>query len=93
MTNVITFQHENKTYTVDDDNQPGLWRQNAMTIYQHIFPTVIHAYSMSTATTNTNNMNMCGDELFFLIYTREENWLRVELTTGYNIVNILKNRI
>ena len=88
----MTFQYENKTYTIDDDNHPGLWRQNAMTIYQFVFPNIIQAYNMSTPSTNINSTNMCGEELFFLIYTREEDWLRVDLNTGHNIVNIIKNK-
>ena len=88
MSNPVTFQYVNKVYTVDTVNQPGLWRQNAMTWYQFVFPYVLLAREVS------NNPNFeDGKELFFLIYTREEDWLWVDLETGKNIVNILKNQI
>jgi hypothetical protein len=90
MTNPVTFKYNNKNYTVDQDNQPGLWRQNAMTLYQFIFPHILLARELGIST--FPNCDDCK-ELFYLIYTREEDWLRVDLSTGKNIVNILNNQI
>ena len=82
MNNPVTFRYNNKQYTVDTVNQPGLWRNNAMTWYQFVFPHIICAREIYPNNTNP------GPTLFYLIYTREENWLQVDVNTGLNVVNI-----
>ena len=85
---MATFKHENKMYTVDTVNHPGLWRQNAMTVYQFVFPYVI----LATEITVQPNVGITyGTKLFYLIFTRESNWLQVDLNTGDNLVNIYKS--
>ena len=83
-----TFKYENHIYTVDTVNQPGLWRQNAMTAYQFVFPYIILATEI-TVQPNVGITN--GPKLFYLIFTRENHWLPVDVNTGENLVNIFKS--
>lgn len=85
MNNPVTFRYNNKDYTVDTVNQPGIWRNNAMTLYQFVFPHIISAQQLYLPTMNS------GPILFYLIYTREEDWLQVDVNTGLNVVNIFNN--
>jgi len=78
-----TFTHENKTYTVDTVNQPGLWRQNAMTLYQFARPFIIVASEVDVL---PNVGITSGAKLFYLIFTRESNWLQVDMATGDNLM-------
>lgn len=84
----VTFQYHNKVYTVDEDNQPGIWRLNAMTWYQALFPFILIAREVRNIQDVEN-----GRELFFMIFTREEKWVSVDLNTGRNVINIINNRI
>jgi len=83
--NPVTFKSDNKTFTVDLINQPGIWRQNAMTWYQFVHPSVLLASEVST---NVNSG--VAKKLFYLIYTCENDWVQVDITTGENVLNILK---
>lgn len=85
MNNPVTFKYDNKQYKVDTLNQPRLWRNNAMTLYQFVFPYIICAREIFS-----NNINP-GLSLFYLIYTCEEGWLQVDVNTGANVVNIFNN--
>ena len=82
MNNPVTFTYNNKQYTVDTVNQPGLWRNNAMTWYHFVFPHIISAQQLYLPTMTS------GPILYYLIYTREEDWLQVDVNTGSNIVNL-----
>ena len=88
-----TFNFENQLYTVDIGNQSpgGLYRQNAMTIYQGVNDWAIVALDgMIPPTDIVNGMNP-STELFYLIKCKKstENfyrWVQVDTTLGRNLV-------
>ena len=68
-------------------NQPGLYRQNAMTLYQEIYTFCILASEIST-----DPNIIAGNPLFYLLFTKEDWWVKVDITTGENIINIIKKK-
>jgi hypothetical protein len=83
MSSSITFKCDNKLFTVNKNPDNGLHRLNAMTFYEEVFPSVRCAYEQINFST--------GNKLFYLINTKEQDWLQVDIETGENIINILKN--
>ena len=83
-----TFQYNNQMYTFDGPNTIGLYRQNAMTVYEEVFQGVILAREIPTDPNIPN-----GPKLFYLLFTREQGWLQVDITTGENLINIIRNQI
>lgn len=73
----VIFETDKQIYVVDlDPVNPGLYRQNAMTIYQHITPFLIEA---SCVESNT--------KLFYLVYCRHNGWVRVDEDIAKYIIN------
>ena len=85
MVNPITFKSGNKIFTVDTVNQPNLWRSNAMTWYQFVFPYLIVANRVMT------NVETLGPVLFYLIFTQEAGWVEVDVNTGKTVINNIRN--
>ena len=85
MSSLPTFLFNNKAYTIDMMNQPGLWRMNDMTWYQKIHDVIILARTDSPDTTGP----WLDVELYHLIFTLEEGWVKVDINTGKNILNML----
>jgi len=83
----LAFQFNNKVYNFDF-NSFGLYRQNAMTVYEGVMDGVILAREVPT---DINVMN--SQKLFYLIFTREVGWLQVDITTGENLINVIRNQI
>ena len=83
----LTFQFNNKMYNFDV-NSFGLYRQNAMTVYEGVMDGIILAREVPA---DINVMN--SQKLFYLIFTREVGWLQVDITTGENVINIARNQI
>lgn len=75
--NDVIFESDKTIYVVDlNPVNPGLYRQNAMTIYQHITPFMIEA---SCVESNT--------KLFYLVYCRHHGWVRVSEDIANYIMN------
>ena len=83
----LSFQFNNKVYNFDV-NSFGLYRQNAMTVYEGVMDGVILAREVPA---DINVMN--SQKLFYLLFTREVGWLQVDITTGENVINIARNQI
>ena len=88
MSSAITFKYNNQLYTFDDIANNGLYRQNAMTIYEEVFRGIILAREVPA---DPNIMNT--QKLFYLVSTEERGWLQVDITIGENLLNILNNKM
>lgn len=72
----VQFVHEDHTFTVDTGvTSPSLHRVNAMTFYEQVTP-----FIMLAKTFEEN-----PSELFYLIMTKESDWVQVDLKTGEEI--------
>ena len=81
-----TFTNNNQLYNVHSGyTNGGLFRQNAMTVYQGVSDYLIVAQDLTTK-----------DELFYLVLCKKQNenfldWVQVSLDIGKNIHNSLSN--
>ena len=65
-----------KAFTVDTNvMETPLHRVNAMTFYEQVTPFILLAKTFEEN----------PDELFYLILTKEDDWVQVDLKTGENI--------
>ena len=65
--NDVMFETNKIIHIVDlDPLNPGLYRQNAMTVYEHITPFMIEAKCIESNT-----------KLFYLVYCRHHGWVRI----------------
>lgn len=75
--NDVIFESDKTIYVVDlNPVNPGLYRQNAMTIYQHITPFMIEASCVES-----------NAKLFYLVYCRHHGWVRVSEDIANYIMN------
>jgi len=78
----VQFVHDGLTFTVDTNvTEPPLYRVNAMTLYEKVTPFILIA--------KTYEEN--SKELFYLILTKEDDWVQVNLKTGAEITCEIEN--
>ena len=87
MSSLPTFLFNSKVYTVDTVNQPALWRMRRATWYQKIHDVIILVRTGGTTLDTTDDI--VDTEIFHLIFTLEEGWIKVDINTGKNILNML----
>jgi|DEB0MinimDraft_10_1074344.scaffolds.fasta_scaffold135666_1 hypothetical protein len=81
-----TFTQNERTFTIDYNNDNGgLWRQNAMTFYsvEHNWLISAREYIVDPSL-NLEDMPIT----FYLILTIESGWVRVSIEEYHNIVTI-----
>ena len=72
----VQFVNDGQTFTVDTNvMETPLHRVNAMTFYEQVTPFILLAKTFEEN----------PDELFYLILTKEDDWVQVDLKTGENI--------
>jgi len=79
----VYIKEENQLWEIDKESVTvGLFRQNAMTFYQEVSPYLILAQAFDT-----------GNPLFYLVKVKNHPrfWVQVDIDTGDNVYNILKN--
>ena len=68
----VTFTQDKTTYTVDlKPSDTGLYRQNAMTIYEVVRPYMLVAKSLH------HDGNISKDPSFYLVFCKTHGWVQV----------------
>jgi len=75
--NDVIFESNKIIYVVDlNPEKAGLYRQNAMTVYQHITPFMIEAKCVES-----------NKIFFYLVYCKNHGWVKVDEDIANYIIN------
>lgn len=78
----VQFENDGQTFTVDTNvMELPLYRVNAMTFYEQVTPFILLAKTFEEN----------PKDIFYLVLTKEDGWVQVDLETGGKITCEIEN--